>query len=161
MALKVINIHQRILSQPKAELVELFQTLSSKKDRMLATDKWPPMRLDQGLAVGSKGGHGPIRYTVQAYQPDGYIEFRFSKPAGFHGTHKFEITALNHNSTELKHTIEMEISGMALISWPLAIRWLHDAFIEDAFDKVENQFTKVQKDSPWSLWVRLLRWMLK
>ncbi len=159
--MKVINIHHRTLSQPKAEVLELFQTLSSKNDRMLATDKWPPMRLDQGLAVGSKGGHGPIRYTVQAYNPEEFIEFRFSKPKGFHGTHKFEITALANNSTELKHTIEMEITGMALISWPLAIRCLHDAFIEDAFDKVENQFNAVQKHSPWSIWVWVLRWMLK
>lgn len=128
---------------------------------MLATDKWPPMRLDKGLAVGSKGGHGPIRYTVQTYDPEGFIEFRFRKPVGFHGTHQFEITALAENSTEIKHTIEMEITGVALITWPLAIRWLHDAFMEDAFDKVENQFSAVQKNSQWSFWVRVLRWVLK
>lgn len=119
------------------------------------------MRLDQGLAVGSKGGHGPIRYSVQAYDPDAFIEFRFRKPVGFHGTHKFEIIELSEHSTELKHTIDMGISGMALITWPLAIRWLHDAYIEDAFDKVENQFSAVQKHSPWSVWVRVLRWVLR
>ena len=27
----------------------------------------------------------------------------------------------------------------------IAIRWLHDAYIEDAFDKVENHFTKCKK----------------
>jgi hypothetical protein len=54
----------------------------------------------------------------------------------------------------------MTTSGSATLKWALAIRWLHDAYIEDAFDKVENYFTKDKKISKWSWWVKTLRKIL-
>lgn len=159
--MKVLNIHTRTIHQPKDRLAELFKTLASKNDRMLATDKWPPMILDKGLQVGSKGGHGPIKYTVQEFKPDESIQFAFTRPKGFNGFHKFEMTRLDDHSTELKHTIDMNTTGSATIKWAVAIRWLHDAYIEDAFDKVENHSAAEKKNSDWSSWVKLLRKVLK
>ena len=158
--MKVLNIHTRVILQPKARVAELFKTLASDNDKMLATDKWPGMRLDKGLTVGSKGGHGPIRYTVEDYREGDSIQFRFLKPRGFHGFHGFEVKELSHQQTEIKHIIDMNISGPALLTWPLAVRWLHDALIEDAFDKVENQFIASQKRTEWSRWVKFLRGVL-
>ena len=155
--MKVINIHKRDLNQPKAKIADLFKTLASDNDMMLATDKWPRMKLDQGLQLGSKGGHGPIRYTVQAYQPGDFIQFVFTQPKDFNGFHRFEIMELGEARTRIKHTIDMRTSGKAILSWALAIRWLHDAYIEDAFDKVENHFTTEKKESRWNWWVRFLR----
>jgi len=37
------------------------------------------------------------------------------------------------------------------------IRWLHDALIEEAFDKVENYFTGNKKITPYNPWVKFLR----
>lgn len=159
--MKIINIHKRIIDQPKSRILELFKTLSSENDRMLATDRWSPMILDKGLKVGSKGGHGPIGYFVRSYDPESFIEFKFTKPAGFNGIHKFEISDIGNNATEIKHTIDMDVSGKTILLWTVAIRWLHDAFIEDAFDKVENQFALTKKSNKWSLWVRFLRKILK
>lgn len=159
--MKVLNIHTRAIHQPKDKLAELFKTLASNNDRMLATDKWPPMILDNGLRVGSKGGHGPIKYTVQEFEPDEFIQFAFTRPKGFNGFHKFEMTRLNDHSTELKHTIDMNTNLSAAIKWVIAIRWLHDAFIEDAFDKIENYSASEKKTSEWSGWVKLLRMILK
>lgn len=159
--MKVVNVHRRIIQQPKAELAALFKTLASRDDKMLATDKWPAMKLDNGLSVGSKGGHGPIRYFVTAYRLGEFIRFQFTKPNGFDGGHEFEIIERASKETEIKHTITMNISGTALLTWPLAIRWLHDALIEDAFDKVENHFTQVKKTSSWNMWVRILRAVMK
>jgi hypothetical protein len=159
--MKILNIHKRVINQPKIKIAELLDTLASENDKMLATNKWPRMKLDKGLQVDSKGGHGPIRYTVQAYNQGELIEFKFSKPIGFTGIHKFEITELGTHKTEIKHTIDMNTSGKAVLMWSLAIRWLHDAFIEDAFDKVENHFSPVKKAYKWNIWVRFLRWQLK
>jgi hypothetical protein len=159
--MKVLNIHKRVIHQPKVKIAELLGTLASENDRMLATDKWPRMKLDKGLQVGSKGGHGPIRYTVQAYQQGEWVEFKFSKPEGFNGIHKFEITALDAQHTEIKHTIDMNTSLKATLIWSLAVRWLHDAYIEDAFDKVEKQFSNVKNAYQWNIWVRFLREVLK
>ncbi|NNC69835.1 MAG: hypothetical protein HKN90_03325 [Flavobacteriaceae bacterium] len=119
------------------------------------------MTLDNGLKIGSKGGHGPIRYSVAEYTPGKFIQFKISKPKGFYGTHELEINELEIDKTELKHSIKMVIRGQAILSWPLAIRWLHDALIEDAFNHVENHFLSKKKNSQWSLWVRLLREFLK
>jgi hypothetical protein len=79
-------------------IAALFKTLASKNDKILATDKWPPMILDNGLQVGSKGGHGPIKYTVQEFKPDEFIQFAFTRPKGFNGFHKFEMTRLNEHN---------------------------------------------------------------
>lgn len=158
--MKVINVHKRIIQQPKIELEKLFNTLATENDMMLATDKWSPMKLDKGLQVGSKGGHGPIKYFVTEYQPEESIQFQFDLK-GFNGFHKFELTELEHNKTELTHLIDMTTTGSATLKWALAIRWLHDAYIEDAFDKVENHFTKDKKNSQWNLWVKILRKVMK
>jgi len=154
--MKVINIHKREIQQPKTELAKLFNTLASDNDMMLATDRWPPMKLDKDLQVGSRGGHGPIKYFVIKYQYEKSITFQFDL-IGFNGFHRFEITELETNKTKLSHIIEMTTTGIATLTWALAIRWLHDAFIEDAFDKVENHFTINKKSSKWNLWVRILR----
>jgi hypothetical protein len=159
--MKVLNIHKRIIQQPKAKIAELFKTLSSENDMMLATDKWSPMILDNGLKLDSKGGHGSIRYTVQEYIPDKSIQFQFTKMKGFDGFHKFEISELENNVTELRHTIDMKTSGNATLLWSIAIRWLHDAYMEDAFDKVENHFTTEKKISKWGMWVKFLRRVFK
>ena len=159
--MKVLIIHTRVVSQPKAAVGELLKTLASDNDRMLATTKWPGMKLDKGLTIGSKGGHGPIGYVVTRYELGESIEFTFTKPSGFHGIHMFEVTELSPDQTEIKHIIDMKLSGLAWLTWPLAIRWLHDAYIEDAFDNVENQFSSVKKQSQWSMWVKFLRRRLR
>jgi hypothetical protein len=159
--MKVLNVHTRTIHQPIEKIAELLKTLATKNDLMLATDMWPPMILDHGLQVGSKGGHGPIRYFVQEYKPDQLIQFTFTKPKGFNGFHKFEMRKLDNNSTELRHTIDMNITGSCILKWAVAIRWLHDAFIEDAFNKVENLSAAEKKKSQWSVWVKLLRILLK
>nr|WP_294937871.1 hypothetical protein [uncultured Flavobacterium sp.] len=158
--MKIINIHKRVLSQPKHEVAKLFRTLGTENDLMLATDKWSPLKLDKGLQVGSKGGHGPIKYFVTDFQEDNSITFQFDL-TGFNGFHKFHLTELETNRTELSHIIDMTTTGAASIKWALAIRWLHDAYIEDAFDKVENHFTENKKSSQWSWWVVTLRKIMK
>jgi hypothetical protein len=158
--MKVMNIHKRVMNQPKCEIAKLFNTLASSNDMMSATDVWPRMKLDKGLQVGSKGGHGPIRYYVTDYQVEKSITFQFTLK-GFNGFHRFELNELEANKTELSHIIDMTTTGSATLKWSLAIRWLHDAYIEDAFDKVENHFTKGEKKSQWSFYVKILRVLMK
>ena len=105
--MKVINVHVRNIAQEKSKIEELFKTLSSKNDLILATDKWSPMILDNALNIGSKGGHGPIKYTVIDYKPDNFIQFNFTEPQGFNGTHSFQISKINESQTQIKHVIEM------------------------------------------------------
>lgn len=158
--MNVLNIHTREINKPKGEILNLFATLSQKDDKMWPWEKWPPMKFKNGLTINSEGGHGPIRYIVVDYNPEEFVEFEFQKPNGFNGRHKFEIVTLSESKTEIKHTIKMKTAGSGTLAWIFAIRWLHDALLEDAFDKIENQLCNSQKKSAWNPWVKLLRRLL-
>lgn len=159
--MKVLNIHTRKIGKPVHDLLELFSTLATKHDQIWPKESWPAMKFKNGLQVGANGGHGPIRYQIIDFDPASHIEFKFQKPSGFHGSHKLEISALDADTTEIKHTIDITTSGSGTLSWLLGIRSLHDALIEDAFDKVERQLTHTDSKTTWSLWVKLLRWFFK
>ena len=155
--MNVINIHTRVVNQPIKKIAELFETLSTETDKIWPKEKWPEMKFKDGIKVGAKGGHGPIKYVVEKYTPSEIIQFRFSKPNGFNGIHKFEITKLDKEKTEIKHTIDMNTKGKGTLIWTFAIRALHNALIEDGFDKLESNFSEHQKLSKWNFWVRSLR----
>lgn len=158
--MKIINEHKRIIHQPKDNISKLVEKLSSKDDKIWPYEHWPAIKFKDGLKVGSKGGHGIIRYTITEYDPNHIIKFQFSKPKGFNGTHEFRIQEVSQHQTEIKHLLQVNTSFVATFQWYLFIRWLHDALIEDAFDKVENHFSSKKKVSSYSVWVKLWRWLL-
>ncbi len=159
--MKVTNIHKRIIHQPKESISKILDTLSSNNDLLWPKEKWPPMIFRNGLAAGATGGHRPIRYSVNKYVPGSSIEFNFLKPDGFNGIHKFEVKEIENGKTELKHTISMNVSGKGIFAWYVAIKWLHDALLEDCLDKAENNFLTEKISSDWNLWVRFLRRVLR
>lgn len=63
--MRVQNIHQRTISQPKAKVWLLMMTLSSDNDLVWPKEHWPGMKLDKGLVLGARGGHGPIGYFFE------------------------------------------------------------------------------------------------
>jgi hypothetical protein len=159
--MQVRNVHERRFTYPPATVGALIDSLASDNDRLWPSGKWPPMRFDRPLAVGAIGGHGPVRYSVEEYHPSQSIVFRFSAPRGFNGTHRFEVEE-RQGKTVLRHVIEMHTTGMALLSWPLAIRSLHNAAIEDCFDQAA---ISLKADLPhparWPFYVRLLRALMR
>ena len=158
--MKVVNIHHRVIQQPKEKIAQLLSTLATKEDKIWPYEKWPAIRFKKGLQLGASGGHGPIKYTVTQHIPGEYIHFTFDKPTGFNGYHALKIKPIDENSTEIRHILKMNTTGIDILTWALTIRWLHDALIEDAFDKIENYFSKVEKVSSWGLWVKLWRKLL-
>jgi hypothetical protein len=58
----------------------------------------------------------------------------------------------------VRHVLEGRLTGSARLTWPVAIRWLHDAVLEDLFDRAEAAVgTGPERPARWSPWVRLLR----
>lgn len=157
--MKVINVHKRKINQSKASVYKLLNTLSTKDDKIWPFEKWPAIRFKNGLKVGSEGGHGPIKYTVVSKNYDDGIVFNFINK-GFNGNHILKVVELSNSEIEISHTIKMKTSGFAVLYWLFVIRWLHDALIEDAFDKLENQFSIQKKETKYNFWVKFLR-MLK
>ncbi len=113
---------------------------------------WPKLRLDRPLGIGADGGHGFVRYRCTGYEPGKRLEFTFSPGLGLIGTHVFEAVPGG-----VRHTLRGRPIGWMRLWWPLAVRWLHDALIEDLFDNISVSAGQRIEPARWSGWVRLLR----
>jgi hypothetical protein len=157
----VRNVHERLLSDvPRDRVGDLVETLGGPDDRLWPRSGWPPMLLDGPVAAGSSGGHGPIRYTVEEYVPGHWLRFRFDGPRGCDGFHEFTVHD-RPDGTLLRHTMSLSLGGTARLNWPLAIRWMHDALLEELLDNAERATTgTVARPARRSIYVRMLRRVL-
>ena len=136
------NVHARDLGVPAGPFVERIQEL------------WPPawgkQEFDRPLGVGADGGHGSIRYRCIGFVPGESITFEFTELKGTH--------TLSASGDVLRHELIGDFAFADRLSWALAIRWLHDACLEDLLDNVERAAGR-EPAAParWSPWVRLLR----
>ena len=157
----ILNVHERVLPASGDAVGRMIDTLGSACDGIWPTGRWPALTLDRPLQVGAAGGHGPIRYRVESYEPGRRVRFRFLSPEGFVGTHGFDVEDAGEGASKLRHVIEMQTVGMAVVKWSLIIRPLHDALLEDALDKVEGAFRDVGPPRAWSRRVVFLRWLVR
>jgi hypothetical protein len=157
---KVLNIHERELPASAQVVAALIDSLSSRDDVLWPRQSWPRMAFDRPLGAGAVGGHGPVRYVVEAYAPGQSIRFRFTGPRGFNGHHRLEIVRPTAHSCVLRHTIEMTTRGAARLTWPLVFRPMHDALLEDALAVAQATLGQTPVVRPWSLWVKVLRWLV-
>lgn len=158
----VRNIHDRYLPVPAARVGGLIDSLASRDDRLWPHHQWPAMRLDRPLGVGATGGHGPVRYAVEEYQPGSRIRFRFQAPAGFCGYHEYEVLPITDHGCRLRHRLHMTTRWPAWMTWPLFYRPLHNALIEDSLDTATRSLgLGLPRPSRWSLPVRALRSLIQ
>jgi L-amino acid N-acyltransferase YncA len=155
--MQIQNTHERLLLASPAEVGSLIDSLAGPDDRLWPADRWPAMHLDNGLAAGAQGGHGPIRYTVESYVPGRLVRFRFTRPSGFDGTHSFTVEPAPGGAAVLRHDLEMRATGPAWFTWPVVFRPLHNALIEDALDRASAAVGGHDAAPRWSPWVRALR----
>jgi hypothetical protein len=161
----VLNVHERRLPILLEAAGRILDSLSSGDDLLWPGEQWPPMVLDRGLAPGSSGGHGLVRYKVSEYVPGRRVEFEFRPMARrlrtFRGRHYFEVLSRGEQAI-LRHTIDVDTDFATWMQWKLVIEPLHDALLEDAFDKAERKAgLPAPHRSMWSLRVRFLRWMVR
>jgi len=157
--MKVLNIHESALPASREEIGALIASLASPADALWPRQCWPRMQFERPLGVGARGGHGPIRYLVEAYVPGQSVKFRFTGPKGFDGYHGYEI-AETLDALVLRHTLQMTTRWFAVLSWPLLFRPLHDALIEDSLATARASLGQPPNSRPWSPWVRFLRWVV-
>jgi hypothetical protein len=159
----VLNIHERRLPISPETAGHILDSASSSDDLLWPNELWPPMVLDRGLAPGSRGGHAMIRYEVAEYVPGKRVEFQFrpmQRLSTFCGRHYFEVLPRG-GETILRHTIDVDTGFATWVRWKLVVEHLHNALIEDAFDKIErNAGVRLPRRSRWPLRVRFLRWLL-
>ncbi|MBB5850681.1 SRPBCC family protein [Amycolatopsis umgeniensis] len=156
--MRVWNRHSRIVAVSPERVGALIDTLSDDGDRLWPVGTWPPMRFDRTLGVGAVGGHGPVRYSVESYEPGKSVRFRFTAPRGFDGFHEFTLRARGTGETELEHLMVLRLRHPAWFTYPLLWRPMHDALLEDGLDRAERELTgTVRTPARWSPYVRLLR----
>lgn len=131
----VLNVHHRVLAIPIAKGEELLRSLASHEDRLWPGDKWWPQRFEGGLTPGARGGHGPVKYEVESVSPRSVV-YRFPRRGWFRGTHRFDLQR-HPAGCELVHTLEGTLHGKGLLLWPLFVRPLHDALLEDVLDRAQ------------------------
>jgi hypothetical protein len=162
--MKILNVHERMMDGPRTIVSELLDGLSGPDDLLWPGDRWPPMKLDSPLHVGSAGGHGQVRYRVSEHIPGTKVVFRFDDSGlvgGMEGAHWFEVIP-NGEKTVLRHVIEATCNFRTWLFWAVVVRPLHDALLEDALDRAERTVTPSSHGlRRWSLWVRFLRSLLR
>lgn len=156
----VVNVHHRLLHASPARVSELLASLGSPDDGLWPRNGWPRMRLDGPVAPGAAGGHGPIRYRVEAWQPGRLVRFRFAGMRGVDGWHAFEILDATPHHCVLEHRMDARLTGMAGLKWTFLIGPLHDACVEDALSQAQASLGETPRAVSWSPVVRLLmRWL--
>ncbi|GAA2625141.1 SRPBCC family protein [Actinomadura fulvescens] len=156
----VLNIHERLLRAEPSDLAPILDSLAGPDDRLWPAERgqWPSMRFDRPLGVGARGGHGPVRYTVEGYAPGQWVRFSFCGPAGVHGFHEFTVHPAPDSGSLLRHTMAVRLRGRARLTWPLFFRRMHDALLEDCLDRAELAVHgSVEHPNQWSGYVRTLR----
>lgn len=154
----VRNVHERTVAAPIGRVGPLLDRLGGPSDVLWPTPAWPPMVLDGPVAAGAAGGHGSIRYRVTAHEPGRKVEVAFEPDRGIDGWLAFIAEPTGSGSTLLRIIADAQFSGAMLLAWPLAVRWAHDAVVEELLDNAERAVgSGPERPSRRSPWVRLLR----
>lgn len=154
--MRIDNVHERVIPATPEQVWELVAGLGGPHDRLWPA-RWPSMRLDRPLAVGARGGHGPVRYHVEEMEPGRFVRFRFERNPHVDGTHTFDVLAVD-GGTRLRHVMHGEVQPTFLPVWWGSVRWLHDACLEDLLDRAERELTgTVSSPAAWSPAVRVIR----
>jgi hypothetical protein len=148
----------RELAAPADRVGALIDRLAGPHDILWPAAGWPAIRLDRGLVVGARGGHGRIRYSVAEYEPGQRARFVFDPRMGLTGYHELRVEPLGPQRCRLIHETVGTTHGRTVWYWLLVIRWLHEALIHDMFDNAERATVgEPRRPAHWSPWVRLLR----
>lgn len=154
----VRNVHERLVPVPVEVLGPFLDRIGGPDDELWPSPEWEPMVLDRPVSVGADGGHGLIRYRVTAHEPGRRVEFAFRPGLGVQGTHVLSLEPAGPSGTLVRHVAEGRLGGWMRVLWPVVVRWLHDAVLEDLLDRAEMAAgTGPARRARWSPWVRLLR----
>ncbi|MEV0129846.1 SRPBCC family protein [Dactylosporangium sp. NPDC050688] len=151
------NVQRRTIDAPMDRLGALLDRVAAPDGPLWPAPAWPPMRFDRPLGPGATGGHGMIRYTVVEHVPGRLLRCRFDPAIGVVGEHELRLEPAGRG-TALVHVIDGRLTGGMRLWWPLAVRWLHEALLQDLLDNAERAATgTVRRPARWSWWVRLMR----
>lgn len=125
------NVHSRVVAGDLGTAERLLAAVGSAGDQLWPRDRWPPMELDSGLSLGSRGGHGSVRYDVAACDARSVL-FTFSPESGLEGEHELRVEPASPGHVLWTHRLDLR-RGTPTPSLRLVLT-LHDALIEELLD---------------------------
>ncbi len=152
------NVHAREIAAPAETVGGLLEGMARGGGRLWPTDRWPtvPMDFHRGLEVGSRGGHGTIRYVVEEHQPGRCVVFRFTPEMALDGIHRFDVEPLGPGRTRLTHTLAAAVRPRLRLAAPVLVAY-HDAILEDLLARADHAATGAPlRYPPIPRWLRAL-----
>lgn len=73
----IVNVHSRWTPGTMQRAGEILDELAIPGTSAWPSYRWPALVLDRGFAVGSRGGHGFVRYEVVDHEPGRMVGFAF------------------------------------------------------------------------------------
>jgi hypothetical protein len=151
----IVNVHERKLPAAPGQVGALLDRLYGADDCLWPAERWPISHRG-ALCVGAACQHANVRYTVAEYEPGQQVWFTFTE-IDLHGGHGFDVVE-GDGSACLRHTLRACPRGSMRILWPLVVRPIHDALVEDLLDNAERELTgAVASPNRYSRWVKGLR----
>jgi hypothetical protein len=138
MAKEIRHVHTRRIAAPLSEVVAAVDALWSrtKRDalpRQLSGWRRTPAGA-QGLAVGTRFGHGPFSFQVEQW--DGQTLRARIDTAGFHGQHGFHLRS-EDDHVVITHELDAQLTPVRWLLWQLFIASGHDWAVEAMFDRMQ------------------------
>jgi hypothetical protein len=97
-----------------------------------------------------------IRYSVEEYEPDRFVVFRFDPGSGLDGFHRFDIEPLACGRTRLEHTLDARLEGAVRLAKPLLER-MHDTMLGQTLDNAQRVTGgRVYRPTRMALWMRAM-----
>lgn len=157
----IVNIHERLLPCPLNSAAFLIDDFAKNSASLWPSLLWPRELFDRPLQVGALGAHGGTQYVVDSYEPGRHVKFKFIKPKGYLGYHRFDLVDSGDTNTLIRHTVEFDAKRITFLIWHCITRWVHDALIEDAFDCAEEAIHSPPKQpNQWPKRVYFFRHLL-
>src|SRR6476661_2038991 len=158
-AMRVHNVHERVLTAEATAVGALLDGVGGPHDALWPSPEWAPMWINGAPAIGVAGGHGPLRYRVSTYEPGRRIVFTLEQGQGLSGWHGFEVEPLGPERAVLRHVVSARAHGRMRALWPCVVRPVHDGIVEQILDRAEIALgTGPARATRLAAIARLARW---
>ncbi len=128
------NEHLRVTDGDIGRAERLLATLGSPGDLLWPTGRWPAMELDHGLANGSAGGHGSVRYRVITSRQRSVV-FEMARDSQLEGCHELACRPVGEHEVLWTHRLDLAPTLPAPVM--RVVLALHDGILEDLLDNAE------------------------
>lgn len=134
--MRVLNIHERRVSRPLADVFSDLEALGTVADRIWPDPDIPFRRTDGPMRVGvTQERHGALRAVLDSYEVNRRIVWRADQRF-LRGTHTFEVEPAADGNTLIRHVVRIDVAWWFSPIWRLYVSRVHDRILERLLDRL-------------------------